>query len=244
MLIDRLHHEAHVWFSIPESVQDDELLQRFKTLLSDEELDKYRRFHFPADRHRYLVSHTLLRKTLSAYIDLPPADWYFSHNEHGRPEIANPGLPPLRFNLTHTNGLVCCLVTLDDDCGIDAEKISTRHNPVSIAARMFSPAEHAGLSRLQGLEQLEYFYRRWTLREAYVKARGIGLTLPTRKLHFHIRHEADIGIEFDASIDDDSGNWMFQLWRPSPEHIAAVVISRQPGAVKELVVRRSEFDRG
>ncbi|HHJ16203.1 MAG TPA: 4'-phosphopantetheinyl transferase superfamily protein [Gammaproteobacteria bacterium] len=237
MLIDTLHQEAHVWSCIPESVQGDTTLHRLKSLLSDEELDQHRRFHFPADSHRYLVSHALVRRALSSYIDIPPSDWHFSRNEHGRPEIANPGLPPLRFNLTHTDGLACCLVTLVDDCGIDAEKIRDRHNPVAIAARMFSPAEHAGLLQLQGKEQLEDFFRRWTLREAYVKARGIGLSLPTRKLHFQIRNTGAIEVGFDDSIDDDGDNWMFQLWQSGPEHIVATAIARRPGLIKKLLVR-------
>jgi 4'-phosphopantetheinyl transferase len=241
MLIDKLHQEAHVWFTTPESAQDGEILQRLKTVLSSEELDRHRRFHFPADRHRYLVSHALLRETLSTYTNIPPADWCFSHGKHGRPEIANPGTPPLRFNLTHTDGMVCCIVTLDDDCGIDVEKISARHNPVAVAARMFSPAEHAELTRLQGSEQLEYFYSRWTLREAYVKARGIGLSFPTCKLRFRIRNEKDIDIEFDESIDDDKKNWMVNLWRPGPEHIAAIAIARQADVRKQLIVRQLEF---
>jgi len=233
--------EAHVWLVEPDSIRDNAVLANFRAILSTEERAQCDRFHFPADRHRYLVSHALVRKTLSTYINIPPADWCFSHGKHGRPEIANPGIPPLRFNLTHTDGLVCFIVTMDDDCGIDVEKISARHNPVAVAARMFSPAENAELTRLQGSEQLEYFYSLWTLREAYVKARGIGLSFPTCKLRFRIRHEADIDIEFDESIDDDRKNWMVHLWRPGPEHIAAVAIARQHDVRKQLIVRQLEL---
>jgi 4'-phosphopantetheinyl transferase len=237
MLIDKLHQEAHVWFSRPESVQDNEVLQDLTATLSNEELDKYRRLHFPADRHRYLVSHALVRKTLSRYIDRPPADWSFSHGEHGRPEIANPGTPPLRFNLTHTVGLVGCIVTRNDDCGIDAEKITTRHATSGIAERMFSETEYRELRRLEGQESLEYFFTRWTLRESYVKALGIGISFPTRKLTFSVNRENSVEISLHPELEDQRINWQFQLFKPTAEHIVATAIRRNSEMDKRIVTR-------
>lgn len=236
-----LIQQTHVWYLDPDAKTDGGRVEPLLRLLSEQEQAQYRRFHFPEDAHRYLLSHALVRCALSRYTDINPAEFEFCRVLNGKPALANPGLQSLKFNLTHTAGLAACVITLVDECGIDAEKISARHDPVAVAARMFSRAEHAELIRLQGLEQLEYFYRRWTLREAYVKARGIGLSFPTRKLHFRIRHEADIDIEFDESIDDDQENWMINLWRPGAEHIAAIAVARQPGVEKELIVRRFNF---
>jgi len=242
MLIDSLHQEAHVWFTIPESVQDDGTLQRLSAILSAEELGRYRRFHFPEDRHRYLVSHALVRETLSKYIDISPADWCFSHSEHGRPEVANADIPPLRFNLTHTDGLVCCIVTLDDDCGVDTEKITARHAMPGVAKRMFSEAEHRELRRLEGREHLEYFFTRWTLREAYVKARGIGISFPTRKLTFTLEKNNAVEVSFHPDIEDRRDNWHFELLKLTGEHIAAIAIRRRSGEIdKKIVTRFIEF---
>jgi len=238
---EALINQVHVWHLDPDAETDGTLLNTLLSMLSEQERTQYRRFHFPEDAHRYLLSHAMVRRTLSRYTDIDPAEFEFSQAGNGKPALANPGLRSLKFNLTHTPGLAACVVTLVDECGIDAEKISARHNPVAVAKRMFSRAEHAELIQLQGLEQLEYFYRRWTLREAYVKARGIGLSFPTSKLHFRIRHEADIDIEFEESIDDDRENWMINLWRPGTEHIAAIAVARQPGVEKELIVRRFKF---
>ena len=241
MLIDSLHQEAHVWFAIPESVQDDGNLQQLTAILSEEELDRYRRFHFPADRHRYLVSHALVRKTLSAYIDIPPEDWCFSHGEHGRPEISNPNAAALRFNLTHTAGLVGCVVTLDNDCGIDAELISDRHNPAGIAERMFSTDESVELKQLKDAAQLDYFFTRWTLREAYVKARGIGISFPTRKLQFRVDDKAGVRVKFEADLQEDERDWRFYLLRPTPEHVAAIAVRTGDLPEKKLLVRTIEL---
>jgi len=241
MLIDSLHQEVHVWFTIPESVQDNEILQQLTAILSEEELDRYRRFHFPADRHRYLVSHALLRKTLSRYIDIPPSDWCFSHGEHGRPEISNPNVAALRFNLTHTAGLVGCVVTLDNDCGIDAELISDRHNPAGVAERMFSAGECLEMQQLKDAAQLDYFFTRWTLREAYVKARGIGISFPTRKLQFTVDDKAGITVKFEAGLQENERDWRFHLLRPTPEHVAATAVCTGDLPEKKLLVRIVEL---
>jgi 4'-phosphopantetheinyl transferase len=239
MLINSLRRETHVWYSIPESVRDPALLQRLKCTLSDAELDKYQRLRFPEDRHRYLVSHALVRETLSKYVDMPPAAWHFSHGEHGRPEIDVPDTPPLRFNMSHTEGLVCCTVTLDDDCGIDAEKITARHAASEIAKRMFSADENADLETLSGDAQLEYFYTCWTLREAYGKARGLGITFPMRKLTFSFMRTQSVQVTFDPDVKDNAALWDFQLFRPTAAHILATASRSENHPVKR--VRLKEF---
>lgn len=235
MRIDSLNQQAHVWFTVPESVRDEERLQRLTAILSEEELNRCRRFHFPADRHQYLVSHALVRMSLSTYVDIPAADWRFSHGQHGRPEVANPAVPPLRFNLTHTAGLAACVVTLKDDCGIDAEEISVRHNPLGVAKRMFSKAETRALEQLEGQAHLEHFFTRWTLREAYVKARGIGISFPTRKLTFSVNEDDCVEVSFHPSIDDRRDNWHFQLLKPTEEHITAIAIRRSSTIDKRII---------
>jgi len=241
MTINLLHQEAHVWFSIPESVQDDKILQGLRDILSREELDRYRRFHFPEDRHQYLVSHALVRESLSKYVDFPAQDWLFSRGEYGRPEIANPGIPPLRFNLTHTDGLVGCVVTMDDDCGIDTEKITDRHETLKIAERMFTEAEYRELLQLKDRQHLEYFFTRWTLREAYVKARGTGLFLSSHKPGFEIAADNSIAVSFDSGIDNKKERWNFRLLPLSKLHVTAVALNGTRAADKDIVIRRHDF---
>lgn len=238
---DVLHDEAHVWFITPESVGDPSILQRCHAMLDAHERERLGRFFRADDRHHYLVSHALVRTVLSKYADIPPACWIFSHGKHGRPEIKNQNTPALRFNLTHTAGLVGCVVTLKSDCGIDAEKTSPRHNPLSIAKRMFSDAEFRELQQLKGLAHLEYFFRRWTLREAYVKALGIGISFPTRKLDFEIDSEDSTSVMFHADLRENDQDWQFQLLRPTPEHIAAVAIRISDTGRKKLITRFIEL---
>lgn len=235
MMLKCLDQEVHVWYIKPEAIHDEVVLHACMEVLSEQEREHCRRFRFPQDNHHYLVSHALVRKVLSKYVAISPGEWVFSRSDHGRPEVANPGLPAVRFNLSHTRGLAACIVTLSSDCGIDTEKIYARHNPIGVAKRMFSNAEYQYMLQLKDREQLDYFFTRWTLREAYVKARGIGISFPTHKLNFDIESPCEITIEFQADIQDISEDWQFELLRLTEEHIMAVAIRQQGHNNKNLI---------
>ena len=231
-----MFHEAHVWYVAPESVCNPAVLQHCRDMLDPEEHKKLGRFIQPDDGHHYLVAHALVRSVLSYYADIAPPDWCFTHGKHGRPEI-HPDLGSrLRFNLTHTRGLAACVVTLDVDCGIDAELLHERSNPMGVAQRMFSTPELKALGQRKGEDFLEYFYKHWTLREAYVKARGIGISFPTRQLCFNIDGEK-VSVKFDDSVNDHERNWHFQLIRPNATHIVALALRDIPDRRKDVVVR-------
>lgn len=242
MLLSRLKQEAHVWVIRPEDVRNITILDAAMKMLSRQEQAQCQRFRFPDDSHHYLVSHALVRNLLSKYIDLAPDKWLFEKSEKGKPEIANPNLPPVRFNLSHTRGLAACIVTSSCDCGIDVERIYSRHNPIGVAKRMFSDTEYKFMLELHGREQLEFFFSRWTLREAYVKARGIGISFPTRKLNFNIASSSDINIEFQPDIQDSSNDWQLELLPLTAEHITAVAIRRDDDKDKKIIMHFVEDD--
>ncbi len=238
--IQALRSEHHVWFVNPDSITAPAQLDACHALLSADEAQRQSRFRFAEDRQLYLVSHALVRQVLSLYGCRPPRQWVFSLGEHGKPEIANAEVPGLRFNLTHTRGLAACIVSLDA-CGIDAEYISARHNPAAIGRRMFSAEEYTHLLALQGRAQLEYFYSCWTLREAYVKTRGVGIAFPTHNLRFYIASEGSISVRFDADVNDIGGHWQFQLFRPTCDHILATANRSQHAQIKTVISRCYEF---
>ncbi|TCK18860.1 4'-phosphopantetheinyl transferase [Thiogranum longum] len=237
---DILSSEAHVWLVTPESISDSAILQYCHEILDPDERSKVDRFLHPRDSHSYLVSHAMVRSVLSRYAAIAPSDWRFSHGKHGRPEIACENQARLRFNLTHTNGLAACIVTNNDKCGIDAERLKDRTNPLGVAKRMFSSHEHEQLQKYEGTAFLKYFYERWTLREAYVKALGIGISFPTRQLRFNVVKEK-IDITFDDAIDDSEDNWEFRLIQPDTEHIVALALHRCAGARKRICVKPFDF---
>ncbi|VAW73576.1 hypothetical protein MNBD_GAMMA15-2212 [hydrothermal vent metagenome] len=236
-----LHDEAHVWLLNPYAVNDADTLQHCNNILESHEREKVGRFFRASDGHHYLISHALVRSVLSRYVDTAPGNWRFRQGPHGRPEIISEELPGLRFNLTHTDGLAACIVTLDDDCGIDAEKLQERTNPLGVAKRMFSELELDRLKQLEGKAFLEYFYAHWTLREAYVKALGIGISFPTRKLEFSVKSD-DVTMKFDGTPDDQNDDWQFRLIRHNATHIVAIALRGNTGINKKICVHQFGFN--
>lgn len=231
-----------IWYAKPDDIRDRKLLDSCRSVLSASEQSQYQRFRFDQDRHRYLVSHALLRRVLSLYIGKDPADWCFTTTGNGRPELAScdPAVS-LRFNLTHTNGLSACIVTEADDCGIDAEKISQRGRMDGIAERMFSAKECSQLKSLSGNDYLRSFYTCWTLREAYVKAVGIGISFPTRKIQFEISEDHSVAATFAADIGDSGNAWQFKLLKPTDEHVVSLAVRKGNGDTRPIVEQFFEF---
>jgi 4'-phosphopantetheinyl transferase len=166
-----------------------------------------------------------VRTTLSRYADVAPAEWRFTAGEHGRPEIApRAGIPPLRFNLAHTDGLIAMALTLHDDVGIDVEVRRHRSTWLDVARRFFAAAEVAALDALPADEQSEAFLDYWTLKEAYVKATGLGLHAPLQRFWF--RRGTVPAIVFDVGFAEDPSAWQFARLHLGPDHVAALAVRR------------------
>jgi len=214
-----------LWFTFPDEISDERLLSRYEQLLTDEERTQWRRFYFARHRHQYLVTRALVRSTLSCYADVSPPDWRFSRNAYGKPEIM-PGLTelPIRFNLSHTDGLVLCGVVLRHDLGVDVEYRERKNAALNIAEHYFSAREIDDLLKLPAGEQKSRFFDYWTLKEAYIKARGMGLSLPLDQFSFHLDGNRPPGISFDDRFADDPRHWQFWRIKASEQHVAAVAV--------------------
>ena len=153
-----------------------------------------------------------------------PQDWQFTRSSLGRPELVGAPLP-LRFSLTHTRGLAACVITQGVDCGVDAEQLSVRRHAVGIAERMFAAEELAALNALEGQAFLEYFYACWTLREAYCKARGLGLARCGREVHFVSDPVAGWQLRGRGG---GTADWQLGLEQATDSHLVAVAV-RTPG---------------
>lgn len=143
-----LENDIHLWFTSPKNCHDPELLNRYKSLLTEEETQKQQRYIYSHDRHDALVTRAFVRDLLSRYVDIPPTDWRFSIGDKGKPEIINPTIP-LRFNISHTKNLIICAVTLKRDIGCDVEQIERKSDVLAIADRYFSEIETKTLFQLE-----------------------------------------------------------------------------------------------
>jgi 4'-phosphopantetheinyl transferase len=232
--------EVYVWTAVPEEITDPLLHEAYRSLESDDERERRRRLRFARDRHERLVSVALLRTTLARYTEVEAAAWVFERNEHGRPDpVPGQSDPPLRFNLSHARGMVACAVTVDREIGVDVEWIGRRGSTVEIAERYFAPPEVQDLRACPEAERRDRFFAYWTLKESYIKARGLGLRIPLRQFAFHLDQPPSIRISFGPEIADDARDWQFGLFRPGPAHRLAVAVKRGPSEELAVVTRRT-----
>ncbi|XVQ82896.1 4'-phosphopantetheinyl transferase family protein [Microbispora siamensis] len=241
--------EAHVWVADPDALDRDGTLGGYRATLSQPERDRAAAFRSEADRLAFEAAHGLARAALTWCAPAVTADaWRFTTTPHGRPEITGqPPLRPLRFNISHTAGLVACVITLGAACGVDAERVHRRADPLRLGRRVCSPAEYARLVPLDDPDaRADLFFRYWTLKEAYVKARGYGMTLPMNQCDFEIAASVPAGTpttvegrsvaRFGPRLRDDPARWRFAQWRPGPRHLLALAVRREPGLPCALVV--------
>lgn len=218
--------QIHLWFADLNELRDTHLLAEYWSLLSAEELRQQTRFHFERDRHRYLVTHAMVRTVLSKYAEVAPREWQFSVNVYGKPSIAaqHTTARGLEFNASHTDGLVVLGVAYERAIGVDVENVRTREVDVEIANRYFAPAEVAALRALPRERQQRQLFKYWTLKESYIKARGMGLSIPLDRFAFDLEDPAGIRLTTDPTLDDRPDRWRFgQLLLPQ-EHMVAVCV--------------------
>jgi 4'-phosphopantetheinyl transferase len=213
-----------LWCFYYQRISDPGLFRTYEGLMTADERARHGRLHFEHDRLMFLATRALVRTVLSAYADVAPDEWRFSQGSRGKPFVAWPtGLPPLHFNLTNTRGLVACAVSRDyPQVGVDAEWLERSGETVGVADSYFSPTEIRALRALPRALQRDRFFHLWTLKESYIKARGLGLALPLEQFSFLLDDDGPIRMAFDRGLADDPWRWRFALLSASPCHMVAV----------------------
>ncbi len=237
-------HDIDVWLTFYDEIVDDRHLASLRLLLNAEEIAQERRFYFADDRKRYLVTRAMLRTLLSRYAPIPPEQWLFSKNAYGRPAISDAILNTeirardLTFNISHTRGLIVLGVTRGRDLGVDVENVATRSISLDVADRFFSATEAAELSRIPPDRQQDRFFEYWTFKESYIKARGMGLSLPLDRFSFEFPHHDAVRLSIDAELNDVAERWSFWQSRPSPDHLMAICAERSLGDPPLITMRK------
>jgi len=218
-----------LWLVSYRQINDSQLVQRLEQLLNAEERQRRARFLHAEDQHRFLLTRATVRTVLSGYAPVEPQDWLFTANAHGRPAIANlhPQASGLCFNLSHTRGLIVLGVCRDRELGVDVENIRERTPTPGIAERFFAPQESAALASLPEELRHDRFFAYWTLKEAYIKARGRGMSIPLDRFCFTFPEEGCIHLHIDADQNDNAERWQFWQFRPSDEFLLSVCAERR-----------------
>jgi len=178
----------------------------WRAVLDDAERARVDSIAHARNRVEYIAAHALTRRLLSETIGEAPAAFHYQAGAKGKPLALIEGRPAgLQFNLSHTNGLVAIAVSRLGEVGVDAEAID-RHVNLAVADRYFFGAESRWLANLAPAVRAEGFLRLWTLKEAYIKATGRGLSQPLDEFWFEVD---PLRIRFTPAIADDEGAWRF-----------------------------------
>ncbi len=215
--------EAHLWLVdldlIPERMTD------FASILSEDERDRARRFLKQVDAERYASARASLRCILGSYLQLNPRQLRFAYSNFGKPHLADEGhAAPLHFSVAHSAALALFGVGRSHNIGVDLERMRDDVEVIDLAARFFSPREAEILRSLTGARRLEAFFCGWTRKEAYLKARGHGLSYGLDRVEVALEPGEPVVIIGAQDDPDVSKRWTLQHLSPAPGYIGAAAI--------------------
>lgn len=216
-------------------------------LLGPEERDRAARFRFDVHRHRFTVGRGLLRILLGRMTGLPPEHFAYHYGVKGKPfldprAVRAGELPDLRFNLSNSANGVLIAVALGGESGgasggeigVDLEALRPLDDAAELVERFFAPSERVAFRRLPEAERIAGFFSGWTRKEAYVKARGDGLSLPTTEFEITLGPREPARLERFEREPDEVGRWSFAAFEPARGFLGALAVE---GGERELEQR-------
>ena len=234
------HPPASIWIPQPDSLdlpsgqQVDvwrihldlpiESLKLRENLLSADESARAARFYFPVDRNRFVVSHGALREILARYLHCEPHQLSFSANSYGKPSLSDGGL---EFNLSHSGDFALIAITRNRKIGVDVERMRTGISADILGGHYFSKAEMSELQTLPPEQREAAFFICWTRKEAYIKAQGMGLSLPLDSFDVSLTPDQPAMLSatrFDAA---EAARWTLLSLKVGPGYEAAVAVEGQ-----------------
>lgn len=215
--------EVHFFYSKVDEIKDDALLAEYRNVVSEKEKLKINRYMFDKDKHSSLITRALLRFVLSIYTREDPCNFQFIENSYGKPDL-KPGIIdiPVKFNISHSRKVTACALVLGREIGVDIEEYH-RKVDLAIADRFFSKSESEYLKACPDKNKKDIFFDFWTLKESYIKARGMGLSIALDKFSFEI-DKKNIYINFHESLNDSPDHWSFFKFAPVENYKAAIAI--------------------
>ncbi|HRF47305.1 MAG TPA: 4'-phosphopantetheinyl transferase superfamily protein [Anaerolineales bacterium] len=196
-----------------------------ETLLSASEKATAHRLRVERDRRRYIVAHGRLRQILSRYTATAPEHLTFSHGAHGKPFLSKEHVDnSVHFNLSRSQAMGLCAVAYGQEVGADVECVRPFDGMETLVNRFFSPLEQADWLHIEESRRLEAFYRYWTCKEAFVKARGEGLSLPLNQFDVAFPDNAPPRLVRVPGDPAEAAGWFVQTHILAPGYRAAVVL--------------------
>jgi 4'-phosphopantetheinyl transferase len=198
--------------------------------LTDDERGRAARFRVDGPRQQFVICRATLRRLLSQHCNVSPHAVPLQCGNHGKPEIAfaafGSNVPRIEFNVSHSGSLGLIAVTVGSSVGVDVEEFDTRVQTLKLAERYFSPEEAATLIKLVPEKQLTGFYRGWTCKEAYIKAKGSGLSLSLSSFSVEIDPDQPASLCHVDDQPDEPAHWTTRSLDVGENYAAAVMVAR------------------
>lgn len=212
---------VNLWYVRPEDLPAQATSEDCEDILNAEERERSRTFRFEKHRREYILTRLLVRHALSHYHPIPPQAWNFRKNQYGKPYV-DPDCG-LSFNLSNSSTLIVCLIGNGIEVGVDVEPLDRAAEVAKLACEIFSPLELAQFEALSNHEKLNRTLSLWTLKESYIKALGLGLSLPLKSFSFVFDQSNRFHLELDPSLADDPAHWRFRLFDLAEHRVAVAV---------------------
>jgi 4'-phosphopantetheinyl transferase len=214
-------NEVHVWRAGLDA--DAAAVERWRQTLSNDELARAGKFHSAVQRDHYTAGRGMLRSLLARYLGAPAGEFQFRLNAHGKPALdSGSQVADLRFNLSHSHGMALFAFSLGGDVGVDGEYVRPSRREMDLAKRFFSPQEVAVLRAFPESSQREMFYHCWTRKEAYIKARGAGLSINLASFTVSLAADTLAHLPITGHADPEAGRWWLRTLAPGEDYVGAV----------------------
>ena len=219
--VPALEDSAHVWTVRLDDATVD--FDRGRDLLSPEEQARAARFKFERDRRRYLVAHIALHDILRRYLPSEPAHLSFDIGANGKPRLAQAlASRGVEFNLSHSNEMALLAVCDKREVGVDIEYVKEDFEFQEVAERFFTPREVTAMGGLPASLQRQAFFKCWTSKEAFLKAKGTGLSGALDEVEIALTTAEQVRITADVP------GWSLSELDPIDGYEAALVIAGAP----------------
>jgi 4'-phosphopantetheinyl transferase len=219
MGLDRLSNSVHVWIVLLKG--QDTCFDHCQAMLNERELHRASRFYYEHLRRRFTLSHGCLRALLGLYLVIPPRDVEFGYGTRSKPFIERP-TTELRFNQSDSGDLVAFAFTAGCEIGIDIEEVRPVSDLENVVANVFTPREIVELCRIDPSLQQEAFFATWTRKEAYVKALGDGLFIPTDSFRVTVCPEAQAPHVYFDQHPETVRDWQLHSFHPAAGYLGTI----------------------
>lgn len=217
--------EVHVWRA--SLAQSDDIVAQYEYVISEHEKEKASQFKFIKHRNQYIITRGVLRHILAGYLDAKPAALEFQYGEHGKPFLNDhQNSINIKFNLSHSGELVLFAMSIDCELGIDVEFIPTERSVNDIAERFFTPNEVNQINELPEEKQREAFFDCWTLKEAYLKGAGSGLSSGLSRFSVDFTSNNSPCFLNMEDCTDEPTQWSLRRLNPGQGYIASLAVAQ------------------